>query len=161
MEVTRPGLASELLSGRDRTEVHIPPFSSTPWEALAERQSQAEQLTCGGGARRVSLTPCSGRAEPWPTGNLLVLAWLAHLGSQPLALTRHLISLGTQGTVLLVTCWCLQDLDGVSVDGGGHAGSVGRPVDFFQRAVTSPLIEVSLSLQVERDFEREYGKLQQ
>ena len=33
--------------------------------------------------------------------------------------------------------------------------------DFFQRAVSLPVIELSLPFQVERDFEREYGKLQQ
>ncbi|KAK2500664.1 hypothetical protein MC885_011656 [Smutsia gigantea] len=32
---------------------------------------------------------------------------------------------------------------------------------FFQHVVISPMMELSFSLQVERDFEREYGKLQQ
>lgn len=31
----------------------------------------------------------------------------------------------------------------------------------FSKVVISLMIELSLSLQVERDFEREYGKLQQ
>lgn len=48
-----------------------------------------------------------------------------------------------------------------SAAGGGRAGSFGRRADFFQRVVISPMIELSLWLQVERDFEREYGKLQQ
>lgn len=62
----------------------------------------------------------------------------------------------------LITCCCLYELDGVvSVEGGRRGGSVGRLADFFQRVVISPVIELSISLQVERDFEREYGKLQQ
>lgn len=36
-----------------------------------------------------------------------------------------------------------------------------RLEDFFHCVVISLLIELSLLLQVERDFEREYGKLQQ
>lgn len=33
--------------------------------------------------------------------------------------------------------------------------------DVFHLVVIAPLIDLALSLQVERDFEREYGKLQQ
>lgn len=39
--------------------------------------------------------------------------------------------------------------------------SFSRLGDIFHRVVIAPLTELSLSLQVERDFEREYGKLQQ
>lgn len=47
----------------------------------------------------------------------------------------------------------------------GVAGRAGREFGrwqiFFQHAVSLPVTELSLPFQVERDFEREYGKLQQ
>lgn len=61
-----------------------------------------------------------------------------------------------------MTCRYLCELDCVvSADWGGCGGSIWRLADFFQSVVISLMIEFSLSLQVERDFEREYGKLQQ